>query len=175
MWISVPARIHHISSGGHLQVKKGGSVRIECSASGNPRLENKYRSINLILIIYFTAPTLHGREETTFYRTVSQSTWYLISTLLFYFISSGEEKLQSPVLSIENMDRHKGGVYICQANNGVGKPASSQVVLHVLCEYCDEFIMRRFLTKRENVWKTWKSFPINNKKESHRSEILLKL
>jgi len=32
----VPARIHHISSGGHLQVKKGGSVRIECSASGNP-------------------------------------------------------------------------------------------------------------------------------------------
>lgn len=34
--ISVPARIHHISSGGHLQVKKGGSVRIECSASGNP-------------------------------------------------------------------------------------------------------------------------------------------
>jgi hypothetical protein len=32
----VPARIHHISSGGHLQVKKGNSVRIECSASGNP-------------------------------------------------------------------------------------------------------------------------------------------
>lgn len=33
---SVPPRIHHISSGGHLQVKKGSSVRIECSASGNP-------------------------------------------------------------------------------------------------------------------------------------------
>jgi hypothetical protein len=51
-----------------------------------------------------------------------------------FVITSGEEKLQSPILSIENMDRHKGGVYICQANNGVGKPASSQVVLHVLCE-----------------------------------------
>jgi hypothetical protein len=51
-----------------------------------------------------------------------------------FVIAPGEEKLQSPILSIENMDRHKGGVYICQANNGVGKPASSQVVLHVLCE-----------------------------------------
>lgn len=32
----VPPRIHHISSGGHMQVKKGNPVRIECSASGNP-------------------------------------------------------------------------------------------------------------------------------------------
>lgn len=32
----VPPRIHHISTGGHLQVKKGSSVRIECSATGNP-------------------------------------------------------------------------------------------------------------------------------------------
>lgn len=32
----VPSRINHISSGGHLQVKKGSSVRIECTASGNP-------------------------------------------------------------------------------------------------------------------------------------------
>lgn len=45
----------------------------------------------------------------------------------------GEEKLHSPILSIENMDRHKGGVYICTATNGVGKAASSQVILHVLC------------------------------------------
>jgi len=34
--IPVPPRIHHISTGGHLQVKKGSSVRIECSATGNP-------------------------------------------------------------------------------------------------------------------------------------------
>lgn len=47
----------------------------------------------------------------------------------------GEERLYSPVLSIDNMDRHRGGVYICTANNNVGKPASSQVVLHVLCKY----------------------------------------
>lgn len=31
---TVQPRIHHISSGGHLQVKKGTTVRIECSASG---------------------------------------------------------------------------------------------------------------------------------------------
>lgn len=34
-FITVPPRIHHVSSGGHRQVKKGESVRIECSASGN--------------------------------------------------------------------------------------------------------------------------------------------
>ena len=43
--------------------------------------------------------------------------------------------LFSSILSVESMDRHKGGVYICTATNGVGKAASSQVVLHVLCEY----------------------------------------
>lgn len=32
----VPARIHHISSGGALSAKKGSTVRIECLASGNP-------------------------------------------------------------------------------------------------------------------------------------------
>lgn len=57
---------------------------------------------------------------------------FLLS-ILSYFL--GEEKLHSHILSIENVDRHKGGVYICTANNGVGQPASSQVVLHVLCKY----------------------------------------
>ncbi|XP_055850770.1 immunoglobulin superfamily member 10 isoform X2 [Episyrphus balteatus] len=93
--ILVPPRIHHISTGGHLQVKKGSSVRIECSASGNP------------------TPNV---------------TWSRKNNIL----PSGEEKLHSHILSIENVDRHKGGVYICTANNGVGQPASSQVVLHVL-------------------------------------------
>lgn len=32
----VPPRIHHISSGSHLQIEKGGAVKIECAASGNP-------------------------------------------------------------------------------------------------------------------------------------------
>lgn len=60
--------------------------------------------------------------------------------ILFYFCSFqsfddvGDEKLSSPVLLIESMDRHKGGTYICTANNGVGQPASTQVVLHVLCK-----------------------------------------
>lgn len=33
---SVPPKIHHVTSGGHLQVKKGSPVRLECSATGNP-------------------------------------------------------------------------------------------------------------------------------------------
>lgn len=49
--------------------------------------------------------------------------------------TTGEEEIASPSLTIENMDRHKGGTYICTADNGVGQPATSLVVLHVLCEY----------------------------------------
>ncbi|XP_037923179.1 limbic system-associated membrane protein isoform X2 [Hermetia illucens] len=93
--ILVPSRINHISSGGHLQVKKGSSVRIECTASGNP------------------TPNI---------------TWSRKNNVL----PNGEEKLHSPILSVEGMDRHKAGVYVCEASNGVGKPAMSQVVLHVL-------------------------------------------
>jgi len=97
-------------------VKKGGSVRIECSASGNPSPNVTWTRKNNVLP--------NG----------------IFSSKLFFFdkltkdIYIGDEKLHAPTLSIENMDRHKGGVYICTANNGVGKPASSQVVLHVLCK-----------------------------------------
>jgi len=34
--ILVPPKILHVTSGGHLQVKKGSPVRLECNASGNP-------------------------------------------------------------------------------------------------------------------------------------------
>lgn len=70
-----------------------------------------------------------------FYQTVIffKNSRYIFKCKLEFF-DSGEDKLYAPTLSIENMDRHKGGIYICTANNGVGKPASSQVVLHVLCK-----------------------------------------
>lgn len=48
--------------------------------------------------------------------------------------STGEDKYVSPTYVIEKMDRHKGGVYICTANNGVGHIAISQINLHVLCK-----------------------------------------
>ncbi|GAB0088395.1 Immunoglobulin [Sergentomyia squamirostris] len=93
--ILVPPVIHHVTSGGSLQVKKGAPVYLECFASGNP------------------APNI---------------TWTRKNNIL----PNGEEKLSSPALTIESMDRHKGGTYICTANNGVGQPATSQVLLHVL-------------------------------------------
>lgn len=43
-------------------------------------------------------------------------------------------------MTIDSMDRHKGGTYICSANNGVGNTASTQVNLHVLCEYRKVFV-----------------------------------
>lgn len=57
----------------------------------------------------------------------------VIHSVYLYF--AGEEEIASPSLTIENMDRHKGGTYICTADNGVGLPATSLVILHVLCKY----------------------------------------
>lgn len=34
--VSVPPRIHHVSSQGVMEVKRGASVTLECRASGNP-------------------------------------------------------------------------------------------------------------------------------------------
>lgn len=53
---------------------------------------------------------------------------------IIFIVFPGEEKFVSSNYVIENMDRHKGGTYICTANNGVGQTASSQIALHVLCE-----------------------------------------
>ncbi|XP_053690867.1 hemicentin-1 [Sabethes cyaneus] len=93
--ILVPPKITHVTSGGHLQVRKGSPVRLECSATGNP---------------------------------MPNITWTRKNNLL----PNGEEQFTSSVYVIENMDRHKGGTYICTANNGVGQVATSQIILHVL-------------------------------------------
>ncbi|XP_065083273.1 hemicentin-1 [Ochlerotatus camptorhynchus] len=93
--ILVPPKITHVTSGGHLQVRKGSPVRLECSATGNP---------------------------------MPNITWTRKNNVL----ENGEAEFTSSVYVIENMDRHKGGTYICTANNGVGPVATSQIILHVL-------------------------------------------
>lgn len=35
-FITVPPRIHYVTSNGRVEVKKGSTVRLECKASGNP-------------------------------------------------------------------------------------------------------------------------------------------
>lgn len=54
--------------------------------------------------------------------------------LIFKAFFIGESKLMSTSLTIESMDRHKGGLYICTASNGVGTSAITQVNVHVLCK-----------------------------------------
>jgi hypothetical protein len=74
-----------------------------------------------------------------FYFILSTRFPYCLSFSFIYiyiFFYIGEEKFVSAFYIIENMDRHKGGTYICTANNGVGQVATSQIVLHVLCKLC---------------------------------------
>lgn len=63
-----------------------------------------------------------------------QEIYYFFCECIF-FLFTGEEKYVSNVYTIENMDRHKGGIYLCTASNGIGQVASNQMNLHVLCKF----------------------------------------
>lgn len=76
-------------------------------------------------------PTVRGFEMGFFLGWICKWTFFFCGCLTL----TGEEQFTSSVYVIENMDRHKGGTYICTANNGVGQVATSQIILHVLCEY----------------------------------------
>lgn len=75
----------------------------------------------------------------------SHRSWHAFLILITKLSFAGEEKFVSSNYVIENMDRHKGGTYICTANNGVGQMASSQIALHVLCKYLSG--MFKYFTK----------------------------
>lgn len=59
------------------------------------------------------------------------------------------------------MDRHKGGTYICTANNGVGQTASSQIALHVLCKWKEMF---KYFTKSS---RRRRLHPLNTTEMNH--------
>ena len=59
---------------------------------------------------------------------------YLQNNLL----PNGEKRKTAKTLVIESVDRHEAGIYICEANNGVGVghvKAEAKIKLQVLCEY----------------------------------------
>lgn len=67
--LSVPPRIHHISSGGHMQVKKGASVRIECSASGRFSYLHIFTSFapTLFISVSHWMPSIHSTISFSFF------------------------------------------------------------------------------------------------------------
>ncbi|KAK9871617.1 hypothetical protein WA026_012997 [Henosepilachna vigintioctopunctata] len=62
---------------------------------------------------------------------VPKITWSRKNNLL----PNGEQTAVTPVLSLENVDRHQAGVYQCTSSNGVGEDVTQQIVLHVLCKF----------------------------------------
>ena len=61
---------------------------------------------------------------------VPKITWSRRNNLL----PGGEQTTITPVLTLDRVDRHQAGVYLCTASNGVGEDVTQQINLHVLCE-----------------------------------------
>lgn len=59
---------------------------------------------------------------------VPKITWTRANNIL----PSGEKSLEAPSLTIEQTNRHHGGLYRCTASNGVGQPAHSEINVRVL-------------------------------------------
>ncbi|XP_022915847.1 limbic system-associated membrane protein [Onthophagus taurus] len=47
-------------------------------------------------------------------------------------LPNGDQTLVTPILTLDNVDRHQAGIYLCTASNGVGEAVTQQIILHVL-------------------------------------------
>ncbi|XP_063224484.1 protein amalgam-like isoform X2 [Bacillus rossius redtenbacheri] len=56
-------------------------------------------------------------------------------------LPSGEQSVEGFTITIEQVNRHQAGVYVCSASNGVGEPASETIGLRVL--YAPEIEVER--------------------------------
>jgi hypothetical protein len=45
-----------------------------------------------------------------------------------------KKELQQPRLNLENLSRKHAGLYVCTADNGIGRPAIGAIYVRVLCE-----------------------------------------
>jgi hypothetical protein len=98
------------------------------------RLRNFPLEICLRAATNFSLCLLSIRMKSEGEKTPTKLRLNSIITCVILFPFTGEAKYVSSNYVIENMDRFKGGTYICTANNGVGQTASSQIALHVLCK-----------------------------------------
>ncbi|XP_071534826.1 protein amalgam-like isoform X2 [Panulirus ornatus] len=60
-------------------------------------------------------------------------------------LPSGQRSLQGHKLTLENVDRHMEGTYLCIADNGIGEPASAAMSLTV--EYPPEIITQQSVVR----------------------------
>ena len=56
-------------------------------------------------------------------------------------MNTGHTKVEGLSLELENVGRTDAGIYICTANNGVGKSASAQITVHINCKYIQKCIL----------------------------------
>ena len=55
-------------------------------------------------------------------------------------MNTGHTNVEGLSLELENVGRTDAGIYICTANNGVGKSASAQITVHINCKYIQKCI-----------------------------------
>ena len=110
---------------------EGQNVVIDCSASGEPRIwwerafdkPSDHRSLGSTSVtVPIGAHQSGGHQPTHYFRT-------LVSNSHMHTLENGS-------LMIRDIAEEDSGVYLCQANNGVGSGLSKVIHLKVHGKYC---------------------------------------
>lgn len=104
--------------------RQNGIVRLECLASGNPAPNITWTRRNNVM------PS--GMNPICANRSLMNWSHLLDHTLVSI---SADYRVQQDALLLHDMDRHKAGLYVCSADNGVGDPVIAVASVQVACEY----------------------------------------
>lgn len=132
-----------VPSSGQLTVKQGGSVSMECKASGNPvpsvtwskkvsktsRILPRHRKKRIPM-----TPRTSFNEIPPPLLLFSRRALVLLSGQLFQ-THQFKKIVDGAVLTLDKLRMDDAGMYQCTAENGVGKPVSLDMKVDVLCEY----------------------------------------
>ena len=113
--ISVPPTVQPEPPSGEITVRSGASVNLVCRANGNP---NPTGEINQEYFQVLLSPLVSWTREGPDLKS--------LSSLKHTLTNHGS------VLTIHSVRKAASGLYICQARNGVGQPATDHIKLHVL-------------------------------------------
>ena len=113
----MPPSVQPEPPNGEITVRSGASVNLVCRANGNPNPAGDVIDGGCQFHIVFQIVVTWTREGTD---------GKALSSLKHSLTNHGS------VLTLHSVTRSASGLYLCEASNGVGQPATDHIKLHVL-------------------------------------------